>query len=53
MTKSAYKIRIVADTEEDIFIDVDAIKNANFLTIHELIVDEFNLNKMEIASFYL
>ena len=53
MENNVYKIRVVADTEEDIFIDLMALKNCNLLQLHELLLEEFFLNKLEMASFYI
>lgn len=53
MKNNLYKIRAVADTEDDIFIDILIPIENSFLSLHELIVEAFNLNKMEMASFYL
>jgi hypothetical protein len=53
MENNALKIRVVADTEEDIFIDFLALSTCNLLSIHELLIKSFNLNKLEIASFFL
>ena len=49
MENNVYKIRVVADTEEDIFIDLMALKNCNLLQLHELLTEEFSLNKLEMA----
>ncbi len=53
MKNNGLKIRVVADTEEDIFIDLTANKNNNLLSIHNLLVKTFELDSSEIASFYL
>ena len=53
MKNNGLKIRVVADTEEDIFIDLTANKNNNLLSIHDLLVKTFELDTNEIASFYL
>ena len=53
MKNNLYKIRAVADTEDDIFIDILIPVDNSFLVLHELILEAFNLNKMEMASFYL
>lgn len=53
MKNNALKIRVVADTEEDIFIDILALSSCNLLIIHELLIKSFNLNELEIASFFL
>jgi hypothetical protein len=53
MENNALKIRVVADTEEDIFIDLVATRSSNLLSIHNLLVKTFELDSNEIASFYL
>ena len=53
MENNALKIRVVADTEEDIFIDLIASKSSNLLSIHNLLVKTLELDSNEIASFYL
>ena len=53
MKNEVYKIRIVADTEEDIFADVFVEKNTPFISLHQFITEAFKLNNMEMASFYL
>ncbi len=53
MKKEVLKLRIVADTEEDIFADVLAKPSCNFLKLHHFIIDLFKLDKLEMASFYL
>ena len=53
MKNEVYKIRIVADTEEDIFADVFVERNTPFISLHQFITEAFKLNNMEMASFYL
>ena len=53
MKNEVYKIRIVADTEEDIFADVFVERNTPFISLHQFIIEAFKLNNMEMASFYL
>ena len=53
MKNEVYKLRIVADTEEDIFADVYVEKNTPFISLHQFITEAFKLNNMEMASFYL
>jgi hypothetical protein len=53
MKNNVYKIRVVADTEEDIFIDLMAVKNCTLLNLHKFLLQEFSLDKMEMASFYI
>jgi hypothetical protein len=49
---STFKLRIVADTEDDIFIDVSISSNNTFLELHNTIIKGFKLGGGEIASFY-
>ena len=53
MENNIFKIRVVADTEEDIFIDLIADKNCSLMELHNVILKSFELNEMEMASFYL
>ena len=53
MENNVFKIRVVADTEEDIFIDLFADKNCSLMELHKVILKSFELNEMEMASFYL
>ena len=52
MKNNALDIRIVADTQEDIFADLRIHKKNNFLTIHDFLVENFRLNKLEMSSFF-
>lgn len=47
-----YKLRIVADTEDDIFIDISINSNSSFLQLHNKIIEGFKLGGGEMASFY-
>jgi len=49
---STFKLRIVADTEDDIFIDVSINSNNTFLQLHNTIIKGFKLGGGEMASFY-
>ena len=53
MSNEVFKLRIVADTEEDIFADVLVDTSYHFLSLHRYILDLFKLDKLEMASFYL
>ncbi len=53
MENNIFKIRVVADTEEDIFIDLIANKNCTLIELHHILLKSFELNEMEMASFYL
>ena len=52
MKNNSLDIRIVADTQEDIFADLRIHKENNFLTIHDFLVENFRLNKLEMSSFF-
>ena len=47
-----YKLRIVADTEDDIFIDISISSKSSFLELHNSIIEGFKLGGGEMASFY-
>jgi hypothetical protein len=49
---STFKLRIVADTEDDIFIDISISSNNTFLQLHNTIIKGFKLGGGEMASFY-
>ena len=42
----------MADTQEDIFADLRIHKENNFLTIHDFLVENFHLDKLEMSSFF-
>jgi len=52
LKNNSLDIRIVADTQEDIFADLRIHKENNFLTIHDFLVENFRLNKLEMSSFF-
>ena len=52
MKNNSLDIRIVADTQEDIFADLRIHKENNFLTIHDFLVGNFHLDKLEMSSFF-
>ena len=53
MSNEVLKLRIVADTEEDIFADVLLDTSCQLLSLHQFILDLFKLDQLEMASFYL
>jgi len=53
MSNEVLKLRIVADTEEDIFADVLLDTSCHLLSLHKFILDLFKLDQLEMASFYL
>ena len=47
-----YKFRVILDTEEDIFRDIAILEDDTLEDLHNAIVNAFDFNGMEIASFY-
>lgn len=47
-----YKFRVILDTEEDIFRDVDIQNECSFVNLHECIQQSFGFSGREMASFY-
>lgn len=52
MKNNSLDIRIVADTQVDIFVDLRINKENNFMTIHDFLVENFHLDKLEMSSFF-
>jgi hypothetical protein len=52
MNNKGLNIRVVADTQEDIFIDFSINKKCSFIDIHNFLISNFNLNEAELSSFY-
>tara|TARA_Y100000385_G_scaffold57376_1_gene55087 strand:- start:197 stop:727 length:531 start_codon:yes stop_codon:yes gene_type:complete len=52
LKNNSLDIRIVADTQKDIFADLRIIKGNNFLIIHDFLVENFHLDKLEMSSFF-
>ena len=52
MKNNSLDIRIVADTQLDIFADLRIHKENNFMTIHDFLVENFHLDKLEMSSFF-
>ena len=52
MKNNSLDIRIVADTQEDIFADLRIHKENNFIKIHDFLVENFHLDKLEMSSFF-
>ena len=46
------KFRIILDTEEDIFRDVEIQNDCSFVNLHECIQQAFGFSGREMASFY-
>ena len=47
-----YKFRVIIDTEEDVFRDIEISTDSNFLDLHASILRAFNWEGGEMASFY-
>ena len=47
-----YKIRIILDTEEDIFRDIEIESEVNLEDLHNTIIQSFGFMGNEMASFY-
>lgn len=48
-----YKVRVIADLEEDVVRDIAIRNTANLEDLHNIIVNAFGFNGSEMASFYL
>ncbi len=51
-TGRIFKFRVILDTEEDIFRDVDIQNDCSFINLHECIQQSFAFSGKEMASFY-
>jgi len=49
----AYKFRVVIDTQEDIFRDINVLENQNFEDLHLSIIHAFGFEGDQMASFYM
>lgn len=47
-----HKLRVILDTEEDIFRDIDIPADADLSTLHTAILNAFDIEDGEMASFY-
>lgn len=47
-----YRFRVILDTEEDIFRDIEIEANANLEEFHDAITQSFGFDGSEMASFY-
>ena len=47
-----YKFRVILDTEEDIFRDIAILEEDTLEDLHNAIVNAFDFDGLEIASFY-
>jgi hypothetical protein len=50
---NVFKLRVIIDTEEDVFRDIEISAQSNFHQLHETILQTFDFEKGEMASFYL
>jgi len=48
-----YKFRVIVDTEQDVFRDIEIETDATFEQLHEAILDAFDFELGEMASFYM
>lgn len=48
-----YKFRVIIDTEQDVFRDIEIETSATFEQFHEAILDAFDFESGEMASFYM
>lgn len=48
-----YKFRVIVDTEEDVFRDIEIETDSTFETLHRSILDAFDFEEGEMASFYM
>jgi hypothetical protein len=48
-----YKFRVIIDTEEDVFRDIEIETDATFESFHTAILDAFDFEAGEMASFYM
>jgi hypothetical protein len=48
-----FKFRVIMNTEEDVFRDIEIETDANFESLHRAILDAFDFEEGEMASFYI
>ena len=48
-----YKFRVIVDTEQDVFRDIEIETAATFEKLHDAILDAFDFEAGEMASFYM
>jgi hypothetical protein len=48
-----FKFRVIVDTEQDVFRDIEIETDASFEKMHEAILDAFDFEPGEMASFYM
>jgi len=48
-----FKFRVIIDTEEDVFTDIEIETDATFEEFHRSVLDAFDFEEGEMASFYM
>lgn len=48
-----FKFRVIMDTEQDVFRDIEIETGTNFDSLHKAILEAFDFEQGEMASFYL
>lgn len=48
-----FKFRVIVDTEQDVFRDIEIETDATFEQLHEAVLDAFDFERGEMASFYM
>ena len=48
-----FKFRVIMDTEKDVFRDIEIETESNFDALHKALLDAFDFEQGEMASFYL
>ena len=48
-----FKFRVIMDTEQDVFRDIEIETESNFDSLHKSLLDAFDFEQGEMASFYL
>jgi hypothetical protein len=48
-----FKFRVIMDTEQDVFRDIEIETESNFDSLHKAVIDAFDFEQGEMASFYL
>lgn len=48
-----FKFRVIVDTEQDVFRDIEIETDATFEQLHEAVLDAFDFESGEMASFYM
>jgi hypothetical protein len=48
-----FKLRVIVDTEQDVFRDIEIETDSTFEDLHKAILDSFDFEEGEMASFYM